>query len=97
MLLQGISLINDGLQFIEWAENMPNELSYDLFEILRERFQLFQECVLKGDQDHLLIDRAKKHLENVRYGEELNEQIKEQLKKLREIAVNEKNKRTQKG
>jgi cell shape-determining protein MreC len=84
MLLQGISLIHDGLQFIEWAENMPNELSYDLFEILRERFRLFQECVLKGEHDHLIIDRVKKHLENVKHAQELNEQIQQQLKQLRE-------------
>ena len=66
---------------------MPNELSYDLFEIVRERFQLFQECVLKGEHDHLIIDRAKKHLENVKHGQELNGQIQEQLQELRKIIV----------
>ena len=87
MLLQGISLIQDGLQFIEWAEDMPNELSYDLFEIVRERFQLFQECVLKGEHDNLIIDRVKTHMENVKHGYELNQQIQKQLKELREYAA----------
>ena len=84
MLLQGITLINDGLQFIEWAEDMPSDLSYDLIEIVRERFKVFQKCVLNGEQDYLIIDRVKKHMENVKHGYKLNQQIQKQLKELRE-------------
>ena len=58
-----------------------------LFEIVRDRFQQFQQCILKGEQDHLIIDRVRQHLENVKRGEELNEQIQEQLKQLRDLAM----------
>ena len=63
--------------------------SYDLFEVLRDRFQQFQESVLKGKHDHLIVDRVKKHLDNVQYGQRLNEQIQEHLKELREQALTE--------
>ena len=87
MLLQGISLIQDGLQFIEWVEDMPNELAHDVLSILRERFQLLQECVLDGSADHLLIDRIKTRMENIQYGHELNQKIQEQLQQLRSVVI----------
>lgn len=87
MLLQGIDLIHGGLQFIEWAEEMPNELSYDFIEIIRERFQMFRESVLDGSMDNLIIDRIKKRMENVKHGYELNREIQKQLKQLREYAM----------
>lgn len=87
MLLQGIGLIHDGIQFIEWAEKMPNELSYDFFMVLKDRFDMFRECVLDGSADHLLIDRVKDGLEDVKHNYELNRQLQEQLKKLREIVM----------
>ena len=87
MLLQGISLIHDGIQFIEWAEKMPNELSYDFFMILTDRFEMFRESVLDGSTDHLIIDRIKNHLGNVKQGYELNQKIQQQLKELREYAM----------
>ena len=87
LLLQGISLIHDGIQFIEWAENMPNELSYDLFSILTDRFHLFRESVLNGAADHLIIDRVKSRLQDVRYGHERNQKVQAALKALRKLVV----------
>jgi len=75
MLLQGVSLIHDGIQFIEWAEKMPNEQSYDFFMILTDRFQMFRESVLDGSTDYLLIDRINNRIEDVKHGYELNQQI----------------------
>ena len=86
MLLQGISLIHDGLQFINWTD-MPNELSHDFLIILRNRFQLFQEAVLDGSADHLMIDKLKDRMENVKYGYDLNREIQKQLQELRESAI----------
>ena len=87
MLLQGISLIHDGIQFIEWSEKMPNELSYDFFMILIDRFEMFQESVLDGSMDNLIIDRIKKRMDNVKHGYELNREIQKQLQELREIVI----------
>ena len=87
MLLQGISLIHDGLQFIEWAEDMPNELSYDFLMILRDRFQMFRESVLDGSMDNLIIDRIKDRMEDVRHSYELNREIQNQLEQLRNSAM----------
>ena len=75
---------------------MPNELSYDLFEVLQDRFQLFRQCVLNEEHDHLIIDRVKKHLENVKHGQELNEQIQEQLKELRKHVMMKQQKKKKK-
>ncbi|MCB0374919.1 MAG: hypothetical protein KDD04_03275 [Sinomicrobium sp.] len=87
MLLQGITLIHDGLQFIEWAEKMPNELAYDFFMILTDRFQMFRESVLDGSMDNLIIDRIKNRTEDLKHGYALNRKIQEQLNELREIAI----------
>lgn len=86
MLLQGISLIQDGLQFINWAA-MPNELSHDFLLILRDRFQLFREAVLDGSTDHLMIDKLKDRMENITYGYEHNLEIQKQLQELREMVI----------
>jgi len=86
MLVQGISLIQDGLQFINWTE-MPNEASYDVLNILRERFQLFRECVLEGDEDHLVIDKMRDHSENTRYSDEISRGIYDQLVEPRKLAI----------
>lgn len=79
MLLQGVSLIHDGLQFIEWVEDMPNELAHDVLSIPRERSQLLQECGLDGGADHLLTDRMKSRMKNIQYGYELNQNIQKEL------------------
>ena len=94
MLLQGISLIHDGLQFINWTD-MPNELSHDFLIILRDRFQLFQEAVLDGSADHLLIDKLKDRMENVKYGYDLNLEIQQQLGELREIVIGKQHKNSE--
>lgn len=92
MLLQGISLIHDGIKFIEWAEKMPNELSYDFFMILTDRFQMFRESVLDGSMDNLIIDRIKNRMEDVKHGYELNQQVQEQLKELRKYVMSKERK-----
>lgn len=92
MLIQGIDLINDGLQFIAWAEGFPNELAFDLYDLLIECAIWFQACVLNGEHDNLIIDRAKKHMKNIKHCQELNEKIQKQLQELREqVAVERQN------
>lgn len=87
MLLQGISLIHDSLQFINWSE-IPNEQSYDAFTILMDRFHYFQDCILDGSTDHLMIDKIRDRIGDVKYGYELNQEIQKQLEQLRDIAMN---------
>ena len=86
MLLQGISLIHDGLQFVNWSE-IPNEQSYDAFMILMDRFHYFQDCILDGSADHMMIDKLRDRMGNVRYGYELNQEIQKQLEELRDIVM----------
>ncbi len=92
MLLQGISLIQDGLQFINWAA-MPNELSHDFLLILRDRFQLFREAVLDGSTDHLMVDKLKDRMENVTYGYKHHLEIQKQLQELRDIIIEKQRKK----
>lgn len=87
MLVQGISLINDGLDFIGWVEGFPNDLSYELYDLLFERFKAFQQCVLDGATDHLVIDRASKHLENVIYCRDFSKKVHKQMMELQEQVV----------
>ena len=86
MLLQGIGLIHDGLQFINWSE-IPNEQAYDAFTILMDRFHYFQDCILDGSTDHLMIDKIRDRIGDVKYGYELNQEIQKQLEELRDIAM----------
>ncbi len=84
ILFQGISLIQDGLQFLEWTD-IPNTLSYDALELLKGRFRFFKDCVLDGDDCyHLIIDRMQEHHKNIKYDYELNKKIQKQLEELRE-------------
>lgn len=84
MLTQGISLIQNGLQFIEWAEETPNENSYDSLNILKDRFDLFKDDVLSESQcDHFMIDRAIDTVKNVRSGFMHTNKIQENLRELR--------------
>ena len=93
MLLQGISLIENGMQFLEWMSDNANENSRDALSILRNRFQYFKECTLDdGTCDYLFIDRANKNLNNVQYGYILNEKLKKELKQLRMVVNDERNK-----
>ena len=60
MLLQGISLIENGLQFLEWMTDVANENSHDALKILRDRFQFFKDFTLEdGECDCFVIDRVK--------------------------------------
>ncbi|QTD37048.1 hypothetical protein JL193_13095 [Polaribacter batillariae] len=84
MLLQGITLIQNGLQFLEWMLDFENENSFDALTILRNRFQFFRECALAGKKCGLIfIDRANDSLENVEHSFRLNEKVKNELKELR--------------
>lgn len=91
MLLQGISLMHDGLQFVHWSE-MPNALSFDALMILTDRFHFFQQCVLDGSTDHLMIDKLRDRIGNVKYGYALNQEIQKQLEELREIVMSRQHK-----
>lgn len=65
MLFQGISLIDDGLRFLEWCGSMPNDEVQDLFDILRSRFEIFKDYALDNDKSrHLFFSRAKKSIED---------------------------------
>lgn len=87
MLLQGVNLIQDGMQFFNWID-MPSETAFDALNILRDRFQLFQETVTMDAQyDHLVIDRMRDQAENIKYGNELNRKIKAELEELRKLVV----------
>ncbi len=89
MLLQGISLIEDGIRFLQWADT-PNENSFDMLGVLRNRFETFKEFALdNGECDKIFIDKAQVSLNNVRYGQELNEKIKSELQTLKVNAWNE--------
>ncbi len=90
MLVQGISLIEDGLQFLNWVNMMPNEVSFDLLTILRDRFEAFKDYALEEKSvGHLFIDRAKTATKNVDAFEEkgMQRRILEQLGKYREEIV----------
>ncbi len=90
MLLQGISLIENGLQFLDWLNKYPNENYLDSLSILRDRFQFFKYSALEDENlDSLFIDRSKTTIENVNNGYELRKEIENQLKKLREVSFNE--------
>ena len=97
MLVQGIGLINDGLQFVEWAQGFPNSLSFELYDLLIEITASFQACILNGEHDNLIVNRAKKHLQNVKNCQELNEKIQTQLKELRKQVVIEQREKNREG
>lgn len=93
LLLQGISLIEDGMQFLEWQECYLNSCSYDAFSVLRNRFEYFKECTFEDTKSgHLVIDRVRTKMNNLGYGYELVNKIKDELNDLRRITVEEQNK-----
>ncbi len=96
MLVQGISLIEDGLTFLEWCGLMPNECSFDTLSILRDRFECFKSFALDETEcNYLFVDRVKNSLENVKgfYEDEKKKDLLEQLKKYRAEVVDLANKR----
>ena len=90
MLLQGISLIENGFQFLEWMDDIANENSSDALMILRNRFRYYKECVFdEAECDYLLIDRITSSIKNVQNGYELNLKIQKELKELRGVVSEE--------
>lgn len=91
LLLQGISLIENGLQFLEHVDRYPNENSYDMLNILRDRFDSFKMFAMDENEcDFLIINRVKETLRNVQYGYKLNQKIQNELEELRSVIWKEK-------
>ncbi len=67
LMIQGIDLIQNGINCIEWMNaNFPNENTRDAFDMVRNRFQFLRECAFEdGTCDHLIIDKMKNHSKNV--------------------------------
>ncbi len=88
LLVQGISLIENGLQFFEWLDDYPNGATYDALTILRDRVAFFKECLFDDvNCDTLFIGRIGKTLENLQYGYKTKQEIDELLTKLRKESV----------
>ncbi len=86
MLIQGIDLIQNGLQFIEWSEGVLSSNAYDSLTILRNIFDFFKEHIFETKNiNHLAIDRASESIGNVCYGN--TTEIQKALKGLRELNV----------
>jgi len=84
MLLQGISLIENGLNFIEFMDETPNENAFDALTILRDRFEYFRECALnEGECDLFLVKRMHELNDNVINDNEIKANITRQLGNLR--------------
>jgi len=90
LLLQGISLIEDGLEFLEWMSDTPNENAFDMLAILRDRFEVFRDFALAdGECDSFLIGKIKKSVGNVQYGLDSKERVKKELDNLWVLANKE--------
>ena len=91
MLLQGISLIENGLTFLEYMNDMPNENAWDAMTILRDRFKFFKECALnEGECDLFLVRRMHELYDNVINDYERTEDIAERLNALRSSLLQKK-------
>ena len=53
-----------------------------------DRFHYVQDCILDGSTDHLMIDKIRDRMEDVKYGYELHQEIQKQLEQFRDIAMN---------
>lgn len=92
LMLQGINLIQDGIQFLEWMDDYKDINTIDALTILKDRFIYFKETALEdGRHDHLVIDRMKGLSENVRYGYDTKIEIDKRLNELRKLVRNEYN------
>ncbi len=88
MLIQGIELIQNGLQFIEWTDGVLSPNAYDGLTILRNRFDFFKDYVFEGTNiNHLAIDRASESIKNVWFGLDGKKNIDKLLKELRTLNV----------
>ena len=92
LMLQGINLIQDGLQFLEWMNDYKDINTIDALSILRDRFVFFKETALDdGSHDHLMVDRMKGLSKNVQFGHKVRIDIDERLNELRKIVRDEYN------
>ena len=92
LMLQGINLIQDGLQFLEWMNDYKDVNTVDALSILRDRFVFFKETALDdGSHDHLMVDRMKGLSKNVQFGHKVRVDIDERLNELRKIVRDEYN------
>lgn len=90
LMLQGISLIQDGIQFLNWMNEYKDTNTVDALTILRDRFIYFKECALEdGRHDHLVIDKMKDHSQNIQFGYEAKKDLDARLKQLRGIVRDE--------
>ncbi len=89
LILQGITLIENGLQFIDHALELPNTHAEDARAVLQKRFTLFKDCVLLGDQDGFIVDRMEEHLQNMTYGNTNRSTVSQELQELRGAALAE--------
>lgn len=89
ILFQGISLIQDGLQFFSWIE-MPDEVSQDMLTILTDRFSFFRTCVLEEREiDHLVLNRVYENYSNVAKTEDkFRQEIQDKLSEVRSLMIN---------
>jgi len=66
LLVQGISLIQDGLSLIEWMEAEVDASTFEALKTLRNSFENFSKRALANQQsDHFFIDRMTAAKENV--------------------------------
>tara|TARA_R110001632_G_scaffold121954_3_gene234605 strand:+ start:500 stop:835 length:336 start_codon:yes stop_codon:yes gene_type:complete len=87
LMLQGINLIQDGIQFLEWMDDYKDINTVDALSILKDRFEYFKESALEdGSHDHLIIDKMKGLSKNIQSGHKTRVVIDERLNELRKIA-----------
>jgi hypothetical protein len=58
MLAQGIMLIENGLMFLEWLGDTPNECSFDMLQVLKNRFEIFKDFAIDGTNASMFFLRA---------------------------------------
>ncbi|MGB5821438.1 MAG: hypothetical protein WBG90_18285 [Saonia sp.] len=92
LMLQGINLIYNGLEFLNWMTDIKDMNTLDALTILRDRFHYFRDCAFTdGRHDYLFIDKMKDLAENVQYGYKVRDDIEKRLDELRKIVVDEHN------
>lgn len=92
LMIQGISLIQDGMQFLEWMNDYKDTNTVDALTILRDRFEYFKDCAFTdGSHDHLVIDKMKGLSKNIQLGYTDKADVDKKLNDLRVIVRNEYN------
>ncbi|GGW37285.1 hypothetical protein [Arenibacter certesii] len=86
LMIQGVHLIQNGIEFLDWMPDHKDANTYDALSILKDRFQHFMECAFKdGIHDHLIIDRMTGMSGNIQNGYEVRNEINKRLEGLRNI------------